>query len=200
MGDGYPANDVKGPKTAMPGPQPQPIILTEGQKKMLEHLARRASSTQRLARRARIILAAAEGYNNEQIARELRINRETARLWRGVWLDAKAAEHLGALEEVDKKELRRSIEEILADRPRSGAPPTFTPEQVCQIVAVACEEPQGSGRPITHWSTPELADEVIKRGIVEDISPRSVGRFLKGGGPKAPPHALLDEQRARQRA
>lgn len=201
MGDGYSANDAKGRKTAMPGPQPQPIILTEGQKKMLEHLARRASSTQRLARRARIVLAAAEGYNNEQISRELRINRQTARLWRGVWLDAKAAEHLlGALEEVDNKELRRSIEEVLADRPRSGAPPTFTPEQVCQIVAVACEEPQGSGRPVTHWSTPELAHEVIKRGIVEDISPRSVGRFLKGGGPKAPPHALLDEQRARQRA
>ncbi len=163
MGDGYSTNDAKGRKTAMAGPQPQPIILTEGQKKMLEHLARRSTSTQRLARRARIILAAAEGYNNEQIARELRINRETARLWRGVWLDAKAAEHLGALEEVDKKELRRSIEEVLADRPRSGAPPTFTPEQVCQIVAVACEEPQGSGRPVTHWSTPELADEVIKR-------------------------------------
>ena len=184
----------------MPGPQPQPIILTEDQKKMLEHLARRATSTQRLARRARIILAAAKGYNNEQIARELRINRETARLWRGVWLDAKAAEQLGALEEGDNNELRRSIEEFLADRPRSGAPPTFTPEQVCQIVAVACEEPQGSGRPVTHWSTPELADEVIKRGIVEDISPRSVGRFLKGGGPKAQPHTLLDEQRARQRA
>ena len=184
----------------MPGPQPQPIILTEGQKKMLEHLARRATSTQRLARRARIILAAAEGSNNEQIARELRIHRQTARLWRGVWLDAKAAEHLGAVEEVDKKELRRSIEEVLAERPRSGAPPTsFTPEKVCQIVAVACEEPRGSGRPVTHCSTPELADEVIKRGIVEDISPRSVGRFLKGGGPKAPPHALLDDQRARQR-
>jgi putative transposase len=76
---------------------------------MLEHLARRASSTQRLARRARIVLAAAEGYNNEQISRELRINRQTARLWRGVWLDAKAREQLGALEEVDKKESRRSI-------------------------------------------------------------------------------------------
>jgi hypothetical protein len=110
----------------MAGPRPQPIILTEGQKQMLLQLARRATSTQRLARRARIVLAAAEGYNNEQIATELRINRETARLWRGVWLDAKAAEHLGAVEEV--------------------------------------------------------------------------GRFLKGGGPKTPPHALLDEQRAGQRA
>jgi FixJ family two-component response regulator len=80
----------------MPGPQPQPIILTEGQKKMLLQLARRATSTQRLARRARIVVAAAEGYNNEQIALRLGINRETACLWRGVWLENK--ERLGLAE------------------------------------------------------------------------------------------------------
>src|SRR5215207_11585622 len=50
----------------MPGPRPQPIILTEAQRKMLMHLARRRNSTQGLVRRARIVLAAAEGYNNEQ--------------------------------------------------------------------------------------------------------------------------------------
>ena len=54
---------------------------------MLAHLARRVTSTQRLARRARIVLAAAEGANNEQIAERLGINRETSRLWRGVWLE-----------------------------------------------------------------------------------------------------------------
>ncbi len=184
----------------MPGPLPPSITLTDRQRKMLVHLRRRATTTQRLARRARIVLAAADGANNEQIARELGLNRETVRLWRRAWLEG--VERLQAVqEEAGERTLRRCIEEeVLADRPRSGAPPTFTPEQVCQIVAVACEEPQGSGRPVTHWSTPELADEVIKRGIVEDISPRSVGRFLKGGGPKAPPHALLDEQRAGERA
>src|SRR5215211_4906748 len=183
----------------MPGPRPQPIILTEAQRKMLMHLARRRNSTQGLVRRARIVLAAAEGYNNEQIANRLGINRETARLWRGVWLENE--ERLGVAEEAGARELHRCIEEeVLADRPRSGAPPTFTPEQVCQIVALACEAPsEESGRPVTHWSLRELADEAIKRGIVEDISPRSVGSFLKGGGPKAPPHALLDDQRARQR-
>jgi len=179
----------------MPGPRPQPIVLTERQRKMLVHLARRATTTQRLGRRARIVLAAAEGYNNEQIARRLVINRETARLWRRVWLEAQE-QRLAAVEELSEKELKRCIEGVLADRPRSGAPPTFTPEQICKIVALACESPEASGRPVTHWSTTELADEALKRGIVESISPRSVDRFLKGSGPEASSDALLAKQRA----
>ena len=119
------------------------------------------------------------------------------------WLEAlprlKAAENVGDDDERVHL-LAGLVEEVLVDQPRSGKPATFSPEQICQIVALACEDPRESGRPVTHWSTPELADEAVKRGIVESISPRSVGRFLKGGGPKAPPHALLDEQRAGDRA
>src|SRR5262249_5164213 len=86
------------------------------------------------------------------------------------------------------------IERILGDAPRSGKPATFGPEQIVQIVAVACEPPEKSGRPISHWSSAELADEVKKRQIVKDISPRSVGRFLKSGGPPAPPQPLLAQR------
>ena len=178
----------------MPGPQPQPIILTKSQKEMLEHLMRRTSSTQGLVRRVSIILAASEGYNNEQIARRLGINRETARLWRGAWLDAR--ERLAQAEEDGEKTLRGCIEGVLSDAPRSGAPPTFTPEQICRIVALACEDPRDCGRPITHWSTAELAEEAVKRGLVQSISPRSVGRFLGRGGSEAPSGAFLEAQRA----
>jgi putative transposase len=183
----------------MPGPQPPPIILTQRQRKMLAHLTRRATSAQRLARRARIVLAAAGGANNEQIAERLGINRETSRLWRRVWLENE--ERLSAAEETSERDLRRAIEQTLCDRPRSGAPPTFTAEQVCQIVAIACEAPSHeSGRPVTHWSTTELAEEAVKRGIVEEISARSVGRFLKGGRSEAPPGAAVEAQRAGVRA
>jgi hypothetical protein len=66
---------------------------------------------------------------------------------------------------------------------------------------LACEDPrEESGRPITHWSTAELADEAIERGIVESISPRSVGRFLGRGGSETPQDALLAKQRAGQGA
>ena len=83
------------------------------------------------------------------------------------------------------------IAEILDDAPRPGGPATFSPEQIVQIVAVACEPPEKSGRPISHWTHRELADEVKKRQIVKDIAPRSVGRFLKTGRAAAPSQPLL---------
>jgi Homeodomain-like domain len=111
----------------MPGPQPPPIKLTDRQRKMLVHLARRPTTTQRLGCRARIVLAAAEGANNERIANRLGINRQTARLWRRKWLENK--ERFSAAEESGERELRRCIEEeVLSDRPRSGVPPTFSPQ------------------------------------------------------------------------
>ena len=153
-------NDLKGPCN-MPGPRPQPIVLTKSQREMLLYLRRRRSSSQGLVRRARIVLAASEGSNNEQIAQRLGINRETARLWRSKWLAG--AERLASTEEAGEKALRGCIEEdVLADAPRSGAPATFTPEQVCRIVALACEDPRDCGRPITHWAAAELADEAIE--------------------------------------
>jgi putative transposase len=168
---------------------------------MLVHLRRRTSSTQGLVRRTRIVLAAAEGLNNEQIAQRLGINRETARLWRSKWL-AGAQLLVLAEEEEERKSKRKKLQEcieedVLADAPRSGTPATFTPEQVCRIMALACEDPRDeSGRPVTHWTPPELADEAEKRGIVASISPRSVGRFLGRGGFEAAPDALLAQQRA----
>jgi hypothetical protein len=48
-------------------------------------------------------------------------------------------------------------------------------------VAIACEDPQASGYPISHWTAKEIAAEAVKRGIVESISVRQVGRFLKRG-------------------
>jgi len=184
----------------MPGPRPQLITLTEGQREMLEHLRRRTTSAQGLVRRACIVLAGAEGYNNEQIALKFGIHRQTARLWRRKWLAARER-----LEEAEasssQKVLRECIEDVLADAPRSGTPATFAPEQICRIVALACEDPgEESGRPVTHWTTAELADEAVKRGIVESISARSVGRFLGRGGSEAPSGAFLETQRASGRA
>src|ERR687897_132982 len=65
--------------------------------------------------------------------------------------------------------------------PGHSTPPTFTAQQICAIVALACEPPDASGVPITHWSQSALAREAIKRGLVETISHGSIGRFLKGG-------------------
>jgi len=83
----------------------------------------------------------------------------------------------------DIKQLEQLIVDALTDEERSGRPPRFTPEEICRIVAMACEEPEDSQRPISHWTAREVADEAIKRGIVDNISPRSAGRFFKRGRP-----------------
>lgn len=74
-----------------------------------------------------------------------------------------------------------SVSERLEDAPRPGKPATITAEQLCQIVALACETPRESKRPISQWSGREIADEIKKRHIVEQISPRHARRLLKRG-------------------
>lgn len=176
----------------MRGPNPVSLQVTARQRQILEQIIRRASSPQAEVSRAKIVLAAAEGFNNQHLADRFGLYVQTARIWRGRW--AEAADRLAAIEsDGDEATLRAAIRERLSDTPRPGTPATFTPEQICQIVAVGCEPPAESGRPVTHWTPTELADEVIQRGIVSRISPRSVGRFLKRGRSEAASVAFLAE-------
>ena len=154
----------------MPGPQPKRIELDKASRDGLIALTRRHTTPQQLVPRARIVLLAAEGKNNAEIAQELGVSIDMARLWRRRWLSF-AAIRLEDLSVVDR----------LEDAPRPGKPVTIGPEQVAQIVALACEAPEKSGRPISHWSGREIADELIARGIVESISPRHAARLLKRG-------------------
>ena len=118
--------------------------------------------------------------------------RNRVREWRKRWRQA-AARRQSVEKAGEDKEQRQVIKETLSDAARSGKPPKFTAEEVVQIIAVGCESPEGSGRPVTNWTPKELADEVIKRGIVESISPRQVGRFLKRGGFETASEPLLAE-------
>jgi hypothetical protein len=152
----------------MPAPKPPVVNLTDEEHQGLEKLVRRHSTRQQIALRGRIVLAAAEGKNNGQIAKAFGITVDTARLWRNRWL---------MLQPIALDDL--SIEERLEDLPRPGAPVQITADQRCQIEAMACEEPEDSGRPISHWTHREIADEIIKRGIVDHISPRHAARLLK---------------------
>ena len=79
-----------------------------------------------------------------------------------------------------------AVEARLSDAPRTGSPATYTPEQICAIVALACEAPEASGRPTTHWTQQELADQAMQRGIAEFVSQRVVGHFLKRSCPPTP--------------
>ncbi|MCH8044394.1 MAG: helix-turn-helix domain-containing protein [Planctomycetes bacterium] len=119
--------------------------------------------------RAKAILLGFDKRLNEDIARQLSINRKTVGLWRRRWRDSfPALLALQFSESVAK--FRRYIEEVLSDAPRSGAPGKFTPSQIVGIIAVACELPSQSGIPVTTWTGRELAGECEKRGLVESIS------------------------------
>jgi putative transposase len=172
---------------------PKQLQVTQKQEVILRRIIRRAKSPQSLVTRAKIVLAGTKfGGRNQQIARDLGINYQTVVTWRSRWLDAK--ETLTQIEVAgNDQELEQAIIALLSDQPRRGAPATFSAEQICQIIAVACESPELSERPITEWTPRELADEVTKREIVATISPTQVGRFLKRGGVETASEPVLAE-------
>jgi putative transposase len=169
------------------GPKPLPVELIDEQRDALQALLRRHATPQQTALRARIVLAAAEGHSNARIAQACGVTTDTVRLWRARW----AAFQPFTLDEL-------SAEERLADAPRAGRTPRVTAEQVCQIVALACEAPERSERPITHWTAREIADEVVRRGIIESISPRHAARILKNPEPPTAPGPVLADPGARR--
>jgi putative transposase len=159
----------------MPGPKPPAVPLSEAERQALHTMIRAHKTPQYLSFRAHVILLLAEGLTAPDVARRLGTTRTTVRRWRRHWLRRPGC----------------AVPERLQDAPRPGAPATFSAEQWCQIIALACEPPGASGRPISHWTPRELADEACKRGIVGTISTRHVRRFLKSGRSQAAQESLL---------
>jgi transposase len=144
--------------------------LSDAERQGLDELVRRHRTAQQVALRARIVLAAGEGYNNAQIGRQLSVSLDMVRLWRERWLILQPA----SLEDLP-------VADRLSDAPRPGKPRRISAEQVCQIVELACEAPERSGRPISQWTAREIADEIKRRGIIDQISDRHAARLLKRG-------------------
>jgi transposase len=161
----------------MPGSAAK-VVITERQQEALQELANARTTPLHLLQRARIVLRAFDGADNATIARAVALGPDAVGLWRRRW--AKAWPRLTVFECAENQaDLRRAIVAVLSDKPRSGNPGTFTPEQITRILALACEPPEKSGRPITHWTYAELAAEAQKQGIVPSISASQVGRYLR---------------------
>lgn len=156
-----------------------PIEVSERQQRIVQRLAQAGTTGQELAIRARIVLMSAGGVKSRDQAMAVRVHPERVSRWRVRW--ARAQERLAAAEGegASDKDLEALVVEVLSDRPRPGGPTTFTPQEVTDIIALACEKPSDSGLPVSHWTPTEVAREAIKRGIVESISARQVDRFLK---------------------
>jgi transposase len=142
----------------MPAARACQLVLAAGDRHHLKRLERSQTAPYRLVLRAKLVLLAARGMPNAQIAARLGVTTDTARKWRGRF----AAHGLAGL----------------ADRPRAGRPPRFTPVQVAEVKALACQLPAEQGVPLSRWSCPELAREAITRGIATALSATTVGRWL----------------------
>lgn len=152
----------------MPTPKAQVVQLSEKERQELEKLVNKHQTGQQMALRARIILAASSGQTNTAIAQKYEVKHDTVKLWRNRWVK---------LQDISLDDL--SVEQRLSDAPRPGAPAKITADQRCKIEALACEQPEKAGRPISQWTAREIADEVMERKIVESISGRHAARLLK---------------------
>jgi transposase len=163
------------------GRKAREVTVTELQRELLEGWIRNAAATpHRLVERCRVVLMSADGMKNRDQAERLGIHPQRVWRWRARWA-AHQSRLAKAEGEASEKDLIALVVAVLNDSPRAGCPTKFSAEELTQIISVACEPPSDSERPVTHWTPRELADEVVKRGIVDRISPRHIDRFLKKG-------------------
>jgi len=143
----------------LPVPAACPISLTASQRHRLKKMAYGHKTPYQARVRAQVVLHAARGRSNARIARETGLHLDTVRTWRGRFAE-------------------RGLPG-LSDRKRSGRPPSFTALQVAEVKALACQLPAETGTPLSRWSCPELAREVVARGIAGSISASTVRRWVK---------------------
>lgn len=181
----------------MGGPKLEILTVTANQEEILKRIVGARASEAGLVRRAKVILGGHAKMSNSAIVRQYEIKHEAVRRWRKRWQanEARFKQIEVGEEESDSaqrmQDLEEAIRQMLRDEQRSGTPPKFSPEQQVKIIAVACEDPLESGRPISHWTPREIADEVVKRKIVSSISAQSVERFLKRGADQAALEPIL---------
>jgi putative transposase len=156
-----------------------PIKVSKGVAGILNGFARSRTLPLSKIQRAKIIIGASEGKNNQEIAKQVGVTQEKASNWRLRW--ASNAKLIEETEDKNPQKLLEIVENVLKDLPRPGSPPNFTEVQIIQILELACRHPSEFGYESSHWSLPQLAKAVVAEGIAPSISPASVGRFLKYG-------------------
>src|SRR5882757_9017473 len=143
---------------AMPRPRATPVTLTAIQRRVLQRRAHGHTTPHRDKIRAEIVLLAEADEANSRIATRLGVTVDTVRTWR----DRFAATGLDGL----------------GDKKRSGRPPRFTPVQIAEVTALACQLPAEANTPLSRWSCPELAREAVARGVDDALSASTVRRWL----------------------
>jgi transposase len=134
------------------------IVLSEADRAELMRRAGSYSEAYAVVIRAKIVLLAADGLTNMEIAARVGTCVDVVTKWRKRFCENGIAG--------------------LADRKRAGRPRVFTAPVVAQVKAMACEPPTARGAPLSRWSSAELAAQAIAEGVVESVSASSVRRWL----------------------
>lgn len=157
-----------------------PVEIPEAVRPILSRFAKSRILPARQVQRAKLILLAADGLDNMQISKRIGLGQDSVSKWRSRFL-----KNLPLLQEVAEKDpshLEEAVTSFLNDCPRPGHPAHYTDEQILKILETACRSPEELGYEASHWSLNLLVDAVIKEGIVDSISAKTVSRFLKYGG------------------
>lgn len=165
------------------------VIIPEAIRTILSKFARSRTFSARQVQRAKIILLAADGLDNMQISKQVGLGQDSVSKWRSRFI--KSLPLLQEVSEKDPSNLEEAVSSFLNDKPRPGQPPHYTDEQIIKILEIACRNPAELGYEVSHWSLNLLVDAVIKEGIVDSISAKTVSRFLKYGGNPPPSRPLL---------
>jgi transposase len=144
----------------MRGRKPHPVSIADEDVRILEHIARRRKIPWFQVRRAHILLGIAEGQRIQDLAKQLHCGTAT------IWRICRCYDEYG-------------LEGVLAEASRLDRPTTISPLQRAEIVELACLEPIARGLHITHWTSGDLARQVVADGIVPAISPATVRRILQ---------------------
>jgi hypothetical protein len=155
---GGPPNKITSRRPPVPVCRARQITLSATDRRKLKALAYSHTAGYQQVIRARIVRDAAHGYSNTKIAARQQVHVDTVRYWRGRYAD----EGLPGL----------------TDRKRSGRPARFTPTQIAEVKALACQLPAEIEVPLSKWCCPDLAIEAVARGIVPAISASTIRRIL----------------------
>lgn len=173
-------------KASMSGKVSVSLSITKRQYNLLEHKSRQGKTSQKEAKRMKIILKGSEGKSNYSMSKELDYGVGTIAKWRNRWegnyQKLQIYEQGASGEGVSDKSLLDYMLEILKDNFRPGCPSTFSDLQKKQIITMACKKPSEYNIPRTKWTHELLAAIAIEEKIVKSISSRHIGDILKKGG------------------
>lgn len=133
------------------------VELTEEERTQLQVVGKKGKVVARRLRRAQLLLLAADGYTDTEIASALHMGVST-------------------VERTRKRFVEGGVEWALTERPRPGGTPKLRGKDEAFLIATACSAPpQGRQR----WTLQLLADRVVEVGLIDTISDETIRRILK---------------------